>query len=252
MKRIILWLTPVVVLGAFAALYFWPYSEEREPEIVTAPIPAAPPAIRYPLEPTTEPLPPLAESDSNISDALIALFGKRLHNLINVQNIVQRIVATVDNLPRDHLSMRLMPVKLLKGLPLITNMEGSAALSPSNASRYEPYVRLAEAAPSDALVAVYLRFYPLFQQQYENLGYPGMYFNDRVVEVIDHLLATPEVQEPLRLVQPGILYEFEDQYLESLSAGQKLLLRTGQTNRLKLTSKLREIRGALISATPQQ
>ncbi|HEX2226581.1 MAG TPA: DUF3014 domain-containing protein [Candidatus Binatia bacterium] len=251
MKRIILWLTPVVVLAAFAALYFRPDTEEREPATVTAPTPAAPPAIRYPLEPTPEPLPLLAESDSNISDALIALFGKRLYNLINLQNIVQRIVATVDNLPRDHVSMRLMPVKPLKGLPLTTNMEGSVAFSPSNASRYEPYVRLAEAVPSDALVAVYLRFYPLFQQQYENLGYPGMYFNDRVVEVIDHLLATPEVQEPLRLVQPGILYEFEDQYLESLSAGQKLMLRMGQANRLKLTSKLREIRGALTSAMPQ-
>ena len=44
------------------------------------------------------------------------------------------------------------------------------------------------------MAVVYERLYPLFQQAYEDLGYPGKYFNDRLVEVIDHLLQTPEAQ----------------------------------------------------------
>ena len=47
-------------------------------------------------------------------------------------------------------------------------------------------------------VALYARLYPLFQQAYEELGYPGRYFNDRLVEVIDDLLATPEPTGPVR------------------------------------------------------
>jgi hypothetical protein len=113
-------------------------------------------------------------------------------------------------------------------------------------------LRLADAVPTDALVAVYARFYPLFQQQYEKLGYPGKYFNDRAVEVIDHLLATPAVQEPLLLLQPRVLYVFADPKLESLSAGQKIILRMGRENREKLKSKLREIRQALTSMTPEK
>ncbi len=40
---------------------------------------------------------------------------------------------------------------------------------------------------------VYLRFYPLFQGAYQDLGYPTGYFNDRLVQVIDSLLA-PEAR----------------------------------------------------------
>jgi hypothetical protein len=83
------------------------------------------------------------------------------------------------------------------------------------------------------------------------LGYPGTYFNDRVVEVIDHLIATPEIEGPLGLVQPKVLYEFADPKLEQLSAGQKILLRIGRANADKVKAKLREIRQALVSLPPQ-
>jgi hypothetical protein len=102
------------------------------------------------------------------------------------------------------------------------------------------------------MVAVYARFYPLLQEQYEKLGYPGRYFNDRVVEVIDHLLTTPEVPEPLHLVQPEVLYEFADPKLETLSAGQKIFLRIGKANRDKLKSKLTELRQALVAMPPKE
>jgi len=44
-----------------------------------------------------------------------------------------------------------------------------------------------------------------------------------------------------------VLYEFADPKLESLSAGQKLLLRVGKANRDKLKSKLQELRQAVTS-----
>ena len=47
------------------------------------------------------------------------------------------------------------------------------------------------------LASIYVRYYPLFQEAYEELGYPGRYFNDRVIEIIDHLLQTPDIVEPI-------------------------------------------------------
>jgi hypothetical protein len=73
---------------------------------------------------------------------------------------------------------------------------------------------------------------------------------DRVVEVIDHLLATPEIEEPLRLIQPRVLYEFADPKLQKLSGGQKILLRMGPANLRKLKAKLREIRDGLVVMKP--
>jgi len=86
----------------------------------------------------------------------------------------------------------------------------------------------------------------LFQQAYEDLGYPGRFFNDRLVEVIDHLLAAPEPQGPIQLVQPKVFYQFADARLEDLSAGQKLLIRMGPANERSLKAKLRDLRAELV------
>ena len=110
-------------------------------------------------------------------------------------------------------------------------------------------------------VALYVRFFSLLQQAYEDLGYPGKYFNDRVVEVIDHLLATPEPDGPIRVVlpphdtsinfeRPWTLYQFADSRLESASAGQKILLRIGPENASRLKQKLAELRARLASEPP--
>jgi hypothetical protein len=250
MKRMLLWSIPVIAVLGASALYFSPNSEKPLPkEAPQVPTPA-PPAIRYPIEADgspAKPLPGLTESDGAIRDALAALLGKDLEKFFNLRDIIHRIVATVDNLPRDHVSPRLMPVKPPGGLLVTTGTRESLALSPLNAARYGPYLRLAEAVPTPALVVVYRRFYPLFQKQYENLGYPEKYFNDRVVEVIDHLLEAPDLQPPVLLRQPRVLYEFADPKLESLSAGQKILLRMGLKNARKIKAKLREIREALVS-----
>ncbi len=253
MKRIFFWLIPFIVLGALAGLYLWPENQKPIPQPVATPAPAAEPSIRYPVASSDSPkekLPPLAESDSTLSAALAALFGHKIPKLVQLDHFVHRIVATVDNLPRDHVAPRLMPVLPVTGLLITANSGENLALSPKNAERYRPYVRLADALPTDAIVALYARFYSLFQEQYEDLGYPDKYFNDRVVEVIDHLLATPDTDATPRLVQPRVLYEFADPKLETLSAGQKILLRVGRNNELKLKEKLREIREALVSMTP--
>ena len=122
-------------------------------------------------------------------------------------------------------------------------------LSAANYARYTPFIHLVETTDPKTLATVYFHLYPLFQQAYEDLGYPGRFFNDRLVEVIDHLLATPEVKGPIRLVQPKVLYEFADPDLEALSAGQKAMLRLGPVNAARVKAKLQAIR-ALVARPP--
>jgi hypothetical protein len=69
------------------------------------------------------------------------------------------------------------------------------------------------------------------------------------VEVIDHLLATPDIQSPVLLTQPNIIYQFADPKLERLSAGQKIMLRIGSENAAKIKAKLHQIREALVSTS---
>jgi hypothetical protein len=130
-----------------------------------------------------------------------------------------------------------------------TQGEGEEAIDAANYSRYEPYVRVFESISSRALVFSYVRAYPLFQRAYEQLGYPGKYFNDRLIDALDDMLAAPEIEGPVRVLRAKVLYTFEDPALEARSAGQKVLLRMGPDNARKVKAKLRELRQALIAAT---
>jgi len=260
MNKTIQWLILLaVVVGGAVGLYLWRASETPAPQMAQPPTVSAPeePAIRYPIEATgqaqapDEPLPALADSDKAMQDALAKLFGRNLKKFFNLQGIIHRVVATVDNLPLGHLPAQILPVKSVPGWLITTGKGEELRLSPKNAARYQPYVGVAKSVPVAPLVAIYARFYPLFQDQYEKLGYPGKYFNDRVVQVIDHLLAAPEVKDPVLLTQTSVLYQFADANLEKLSAGQKILVRMGGENAASVKAKLREIRSALVATPPK-
>jgi hypothetical protein len=65
------------------------------------------------------------------------------------------------------------------------------------------------------------------------------------VEAIDDMLAAPELEGPVALVQPKVMYKFADPELESLSAGRKIMIRIGTDNARRLKAKLREMRQVL-------
>jgi hypothetical protein len=96
------------------------------------------------------------------------------------------------------------------------------------------------------VVSLYRGMEPLFQQAYEELGHPDAEFDDRLIEVIEHLLTTPNPTGEIRLVQPSVLYRYTDERLEKLSAGQKLLIRMGPENAGIIKAKLREIQAELL------
>jgi len=165
--------------------------------------------------------------------------------VFHLDQIVPRFVATIDNLPRQTVALQKMPVKPVGGAMDVSSADGRVLLRADNAERYAMYVRMLEQADTQRLVQAYARLYPLFQKAYQDLGYPQGYFNDRLVEVIDHLLATPDVPAPVELSQPKVLYEYADPSLEARSAGQKILIRMGPVNESRVKTKLREIRRAL-------
>jgi hypothetical protein len=197
-------------------------------------------------------LPPLDESDEYFKLELSDLFGETLIDELADSGLIERIVATVDNLPREQVAERIKPMAGAPGQFIVSNGEDEEefVLGPENYRRYDALVdQLANADPAQ-LEELYRRFYPLFQKAYVNLGYPQGYFNDRVIEVIDHLLETPEVDGPVMLVRPHVLYEYTDPALEELSTGQKLLLRMGNEHATTIKGKLREFRGRI--SIPQE
>ena len=193
-------------------------------------------------------MPPLKESDPQVRQALIDVFGARaISQFLVPESVVRHVVVTVDNLPRKKVAIELRPIKPTPGATDIATQGDFTTLAAANFERYAPLIKVVQETDTKTLVAVYFRLYPLFQQSYEDLGYPGQYFNDRLVEVIDDMLKTPDVPGPIQLTQPKVFYEFADPKLESLSAGQKLLLRMGPANEAIMKAKLREFRKMIVN-----
>ncbi len=190
-------------------------------------------------------LPALDDSDAWFLLALGDLFGSETGSAFFKEALIDRLVATIDSLPRGNTPEIIRPVTRL-GEPFRSEAHGGTILLGSeNFARYDALVERFAAANADDIVLTYRRFYPLFQESYQRLGYPNAYFNDRVVEVIDHLLATPEPYGPVRLTRPNVLFEFADAELEALSSGQKLLLRMGHAHTATIKQALRELRARI-------
>jgi hypothetical protein len=147
--------------------------------------------------PDLRPLPALSESDKFFKLELTDLLGVDSKTLFVKSGLIERIVATIDNLPRQRVSERIRPIQALDGqfAALGQDDSGVFTLSDDNFSRYDVLVEQFVTADLQQVVELYRRYYPLFQKAYAGLGYPDAYFNDRLVEVIDHLLATPDVAD---------------------------------------------------------
>jgi hypothetical protein len=247
-----------------AGLWWWiarepsPQATQTPPVVAQAPAPpassASEPGIRYPIEALE---PDRSAQPLDVAGLLNDLLGpSTVASMLQLDDFPRRFVATVDNLGRSTASARLWPVVPTPGRFAAADAHG--AIANANAARYEPFVRMIEGVDLPRAVAAYAQLYPTFQQAYEGLGYPGRYFNDRLVDVIDLLLATPEpatapkvhlptANGPVRPERPWVLYEFDDPRLESLSAGQKILVRMGPANERRVKAKLAELRGLLTS-----
>lgn len=255
MNKAITWIL-IALLALAAGWYFWQKREVRELEQVQA-LPPQPqaeaPVIEHPvtdidLPPATEseppqPLPALADSDGELTAAAADVLGDEAASTLLVQEqIVNRMVATIDSMTSAKLAPLMLPWQPVPGGFKALHAAEQAAISPANAERYAPVVALFSKLDSNRIVSLYRRYYPLFQESYVALGYPNGYFNDRLVTVIDHLLATPESTELTALVQVESVYLFADPEMEALSAGQKLLLRLGPEHAAVVKAKLEEIR----------
>ncbi|HEX9474006.1 MAG TPA: DUF3014 domain-containing protein [Steroidobacteraceae bacterium] len=248
-------LIAVLILGSAAAWYWWPRlapTPTPPPPVTAPPAPETEPAIEHPLPTAADSgpaLPALNESDPVFLGAIGQLRGgDALRTMLQPETMIRHIVATVDNLARPRLAVEMRPVRSTPGAFLTIGDEQQATLDDRNAARYATAIAALRALDMRAVSALYQHYYPLFQRAYEDLGYPHAYFNDRLVAVIDHLLATPQPPGTLALVRPKVFWEYADPELEARSAGQKLLLRMGHENAAMVRARLRELRALIVTA----
>lgn len=193
-----------------------------------------------------EPLPTLDRSDGFMRSILKRIFSSgAIEDWLRDERIVERLVVTINSMDGPAISLRFWPVRHIEGLPTIEREGDTLRWSEVNTERYRPLIEILRSADPEEVAQVYFRSYPLFQQAYDSLGLEDAHFNDRLVEIVDHLLGAPEVEPGFEVKQPKVLYEFADPELEAESWGRKLLMRMGPDHAAAVKNWLRALRREL-------
>jgi Protein of unknown function (DUF3014) len=263
----IIWGAAAAVVAGAIALYLYAHRDRLEPTttasapldqqlVASAPpkvvVASSAPVIEHPVPvssaASSEPAPALDHSDATFHAALTALpGGAALEKLLVPDDIIRHIVVTVDNLSKKKAAVSQRPVRPTDGQFMTLSTGEQLSINPENYARYRPFIELVQAMDVARSVQLYYSFYPLFQSAFDDLGYQDAYFNDHLIALIDHLLATPEVTGRVALIQPNVMYLYADPALEALSPGQKTLIRMGPANEVLLKARLRELKTQLLA-----
>ncbi|MBV1879712.1 MAG: DUF3014 domain-containing protein [Pseudomonadales bacterium] len=268
----------VVVITIAGALVFSFLGEEDENTTVVTPVDIPlPPVVTPAVEPVemvmpappkapaitiTEPksggeavfvLPRLDESDQLIRDGVVSLTRHEgINAWLSPDELVRKLVVFVDNIANGSIARQpaavLAPREAFSVQPISNTV---SVMAESSYRRYDQVTNILISIDSNRAVEFYILLRPLFQTAYEELGYPNAKFDDAIFSAIGRLLETPVSTQPIRLVRPVVIYEYEDPRLEALSAAQKQLVRMGPKNTRMIQAKLSELARELRSVTEE-
>ncbi|MGB0893185.1 MAG: DUF3014 domain-containing protein [Parashewanella sp.] len=228
-----------------------PLPTENIPEPEPEPLPVEPEPTPEPIaettqtkpaEPKAEPLPSLEQSDGFLhQQALTALKGISINNLLVNKNIARQFVVFVDNLAHGAVARKASPLFGPKQEFSVLEVENKIYLDPDSYHRYDLYADLLATLNKQALVTTYTKVLPILDNAFSELGYEGTRFNRRLKQAIKEMLDAPILEHPLELTSISVNYRFKNKNLESLPDAQKLMIRMGPENTKKVKIALKEI-----------
>jgi len=188
-------------------------------------------------------LPRLDDSDGLIRDGVVTLSrDDGINEWIRPNELIRKSVVLIDNAANGSIAKEAATV-LGPDQPFVPTRISEKIFLMDDASyaRYNRVTDIFVSLDSRRAAEFYDLLKPLFQEAYDELGYPDKKFDDAMFTAIGRILETPVIDEPIRLLQPVVMYEYEDPRLEALDSAQKQMLRMGPRNTRLIHAKLGEI-----------
>lgn len=193
-------------------------------------------------------LPSLADSDAMAREQLSAAgVGPELDRLEQQQNLVAQGAALVDSFSRGLVLRKLLPIDPPKQAFSALEEDGKMLMDPAGYARYDGYAEAIATLNTGALVNNFHTMRPLYEEAYGQLGLNPDDFDNAVIRVLDRILATPEIEEPIALTRKSVMYQYADPQLEQLAPIQKQLLRMGPENIRRIKEQARKLRAGLLN-----
>ena len=198
------------------------------------------------IEEPVEPLPALADSDElALASAKKLSWLPNYPAMLRTTDIIVNFVAFIDNLASNELVAKFSPLKQPAEKFSVIELGDKIYLNPESYNRYNIYVDVINSVNVEFAIELYQKLNPLFEQAYQELGYPEGAFDSALTQAIDSALDAPIIRDQIELVAPSAMYKFADPDLEQLPSAQKLMIRMGADNMIKLRPKLQQIQSAL-------
>ncbi len=242
-----IWVWAAVGAGVvlIAAIAYWFFRPAPAAPPAATPTETAAPATEDVVPPPSPAitLPPLAESDSFVSDLVRGLSSRpQLATWLATKDLVRNFAVVVDNVaegvsPAKHVP-EFAPKQAFHGVP---GPGGALVPDPRSFARYDGLADAVNSLDTAGAVKAYHTLRPLFDDAYRELGHPDGNFDVALQRAISNLLATPDLPADARLESRVKSYHYADPSLEELEPAQKLLLRMGPRNERIIKSKLRDI-----------
>lgn len=123
-------------------------------------------------------------------------------------------------------------------------------IDPRNFERYTAHVELLAKLDKVRLAQLYHDLYPLLDQAYKEYGVDRGSFYEVTQRALDHVLEVPIREESPALIQPKVFYQYQDPVVEKRTSIDKLLMRMGPDNTLRVQAQLRELKMELQRQKP--
>jgi hypothetical protein len=224
----------------------------EEPAIAVEPVPApAPTRTPEPLptvaEPAQEPvvLPSLDESDPYVREVVLAM-SPQLADWLNRDQVVRRFAVVMDSAAVGDVPRRQLAFLAPAGrFPVIERGNDRFVMDPQGYARYDRFVDLFTSVPPEKAASLLTTLAPLLSQALSDLAQPAEEPLATLREAIAMVLATPEIDTPVELVRPKVMYKFADPALEARPPLQKQLMRMGPDHVRQIKAYLRAVEAAL-------
>lgn len=242
----------LIILGILGASLFVYFQIVRgmAPDEPPVPAPAPPPARTEP--PTPEPeepeieIPPLDASDQVIRSLTGALSSHpQMVVWLAPEDLVRRFVAAVVNVANDESPRPNVSFLEPAGDFRVRESEGRLVIDPRAYARYNLITEVLGSLDSAESVRLYRELKPLFDEAYQDLGFPGGDFDRPLARAIGRVVSTRVPAESATVRLRVTNYRYADPALEGLGAIEKHLLRMGPANAREVQKKLRFLRTAL-------
>jgi hypothetical protein len=252
-KRKVIWTGIVfVLLLVVVIVIYYLATHKKSPQVPEIPEVVEKEPVKLPeqekvKEEPTEPINiPLEESDEFIRGLIDKMSSDpRISEWMKTDHIIKKFVAAVDNIANGLSPRKQIDFFEPKADFIAKPKEDFYIIDEDSYKRYNPVANAFGSLNAQEAVHLYLRFDPLIQEAYKDLGYPDKDFNETLKRAIEELLAVPVIKEDIRLISKLKSFELVDSELEGMSQAQKHLFRMGPENISKIQDKLRELKKEL-------